>query len=117
MYINKVKVMSYHYPYKNGKESKTLEVESTLDTKRGMMIKKIIPLLDEYEETLEIQAERLEDKKKEVVEEVEETPKSELNKMTKIQLEEFAREFGVELDRREKKETLVKQAYKAQFDG
>ena len=56
-------------------------------------------------------------KKKEVVEEVEETPKSELNKMTKIQLEEFAREFGVELDRREKKETLVKQAYKAQFDG
>ena len=55
-------------------------------------------------------------KKKEVVEEVEETPKSELNKMTKIQLEEFAREFGVELDRREKKETLVKQAYKAQFD-
>ena len=42
-------------------------------------------------------------KKKEVVEEVEETPKSELNKMTKIQLEEFAREFGVELDRREKK--------------
>ena len=56
-------------------------------------------------------------KKKEVVEEVEETPKSELNKMPKIQLEEFAREFGVELDRREKKETLVKQAYKAQFDG
>ena len=56
-------------------------------------------------------------KKKEVVEEVEETPKSELNKMTKIQLEEFGREFGVELDRREKKETLVKQAYKAQFDG
>ena len=53
MYINKVKVMSYHYPYKNGKEGKTLEVESTLDTKRGMMIKKIIPLLEEYEETLE----------------------------------------------------------------
>ena len=56
-------------------------------------------------------------KKKEVVEEVEETPKSELNQMTKIQLEDFAREFGVELDRREKKEALVKQAYKAQFDG
>ena len=56
-------------------------------------------------------------KKKEVVEEVEETSKAELNQMTKIQLEAFAREFGVELDRREKKETLVKQAYKAQFDG
>ena len=45
MYINNLKVTSYHYPYKNGKEGKTLEVESTLDTKRGMMIKKIIPLL------------------------------------------------------------------------
>ena len=56
-------------------------------------------------------------KKKEVVEEVEETSKAELNQMTKIQLEDFAREFGVELDRREKKETLVKQAYKAQFDS
>jgi hypothetical protein len=53
MYINNLKVISYHYPWKNGKEGKTLEVESTLDTKRGMMIKKIIPLLDEYEETLE----------------------------------------------------------------
>ena len=53
MYINNLKVTSYHYPYINGKEGKTLEVESTLDTKRGMMIKKIIPLLEEYEETLE----------------------------------------------------------------
>ena len=53
MYINNLKVISYHYPWKNGKEGKILEVESTLDTKRGMMIKKIIPLLEEYEETLE----------------------------------------------------------------
>jgi len=53
MYINNLKVTSYNYPWKNGKEGKTLEVESTLDTKRGMMIKKIIPLLEEYEETLE----------------------------------------------------------------
>jgi transposase len=56
-------------------------------------------------------------KKKEVVEEVEETSKTDLNQMTKLQLEEFAREFGVELDRREKKASLVKDAYKAQFDG
>jgi transposase len=56
-------------------------------------------------------------KKKEVVEEVEETSKADLNQMTKLQLEEFAREFGVELDRREKKASLVKDAYKAQFDG
>jgi len=55
-------------------------------------------------------------KKKEIVEEVEETTKAELNQMTKLKLEEFAREFGVELDRREKKSALVKQAYKAQFD-
>tara|TARA_R100001086_G_scaffold230502_1_gene150819 strand:- start:292 stop:504 length:213 start_codon:yes stop_codon:yes gene_type:complete len=53
MYINKVKVMSYHYPYKNGKESKTLELESKFETDRGLMIKKLIPLLDEYEDTLE----------------------------------------------------------------
>ena len=56
-------------------------------------------------------------KKKEVVEEVEEPSKATLNEMTKLQLEEFAREFGVELDRREKKASLVKDAYKAQFDG
>jgi len=53
MYIDKVKVMSYHYPYKNGKESKTLELESKFETDRGLMIKKLIPLLDEYEDTLE----------------------------------------------------------------
>ena len=53
MYINKVKVMSYHYPYKNGKESKTLELESKFETDRGLVIKKLIPLLDEYEDTLE----------------------------------------------------------------
>ena len=53
MYINKVKVMSYHYPYKNGKESKTLELESKFETDRRLMIKKLIPLLDEYEDTLE----------------------------------------------------------------
>ena len=60
---------------------------------------------------------KAEPKKKEVVEEVEETSKADLNQMTKLQLEEFAREFGVELDRREKKASLVKDAYKAQFDG
>jgi len=56
-------------------------------------------------------------KKQEVVEETEVASKSDLNKMTKLELESFAREFGVELDRREKKNTLVKEAYEAQFDG
>ena len=49
--------------------------------------------------------------------EEEATSKADLKGMTKVQLEDFARDFGVELDRREKKESLVKQAYKAQFDG
>ncbi len=56
-------------------------------------------------------------KKQELPEETEAVSKSDLNKMTKLELESFAREFGVELDRREKKATLVKEAYKAQFDG
>ena len=51
-----------------------------------------------------------------LVEEVNPTSKTDLRMMTKIQLEDFAREFGVELDRRERKDALVKQAYKAQFD-
>ena len=54
---------------------------------------------------------------KPVVEDPVETTLNELSKMTKLQLEEFAREFGVELDRREKKNELVNQAYEARFDG
>jgi len=54
---------------------------------------------------------------KPVVEDPVETTLDELSRMTKLQLEEFAREFGVELDRREKKNELVNQAYEAQFDG
>jgi len=53
VYINNLKVIGYHYPFKNGKESKTLEVESTMNSKRGMMMKKIMPLLEEFEETFE----------------------------------------------------------------
>jgi|TARA_A100001011_G_scaffold196976_1_gene205250 hypothetical protein len=53
MYINKVKVMSYHYPYRNGKELKQLELESKFESDRGLMIKKLLPLLEEYEDTLE----------------------------------------------------------------
>ena len=41
MYIKKVKVMSYHYPYRNGKELKQLELESKFETDRGLMIKKL----------------------------------------------------------------------------
>ena len=45
MYINKVKVMSYHYPYRNGKELKQLELESKFESDRGLMIKKLFLLL------------------------------------------------------------------------
>ena len=45
--------MSYHYPYRNGKELKQLELESKFESDRGLMIKKLLPLLEEYEDTLE----------------------------------------------------------------
>tara|TARA_R100000697_G_scaffold14317_1_gene20620 strand:+ start:137 stop:466 length:330 start_codon:yes stop_codon:yes gene_type:complete len=50
-------------------------------------------------------------------EDIVETTLDELGRMTKAQIEEFAREFGVELDRRQKKTDLVNQAYECQFDG
>ena len=56
-------------------------------------------------------------KKKEEVEEVEETSKAEMNQMKKIQLEELDREIGVEIERREKKETIEKKEYKDKYDG
>ena len=34
---------------------------------------------------------------------------SQINRMTKLQLEELGREFGIELDRRKKKATLVEE--------
>ena len=48
------------------------------------------------------------------------TPKSnqvDLNKLTKIQLEAKGREIGIELDRRLKKDKLIKQVQKAIKNG
>ena len=53
MYINKAVVNSYDYPWNKGKQSKTLELENTLKVDRGMMIKKLLPLIEEFEDTLE----------------------------------------------------------------
>tara|TARA_B100000959_G_C14557742_1_gene450385 strand:- start:29 stop:322 length:294 start_codon:yes stop_codon:yes gene_type:complete len=53
MYINKAVVNSYDYPYNKGKQSKTLELENTLKVDRGVMIKKLLPLIEEFEDTLE----------------------------------------------------------------
>ena len=39
--------------------------------------------------------------------------KASLGKLTKVQLEEKGREFGVELDRRKKKDVLVAEVLKA----
>jgi len=40
-----------------------------------------------------------------------------LKKMSKRQLEEHARKYGVELDRRENKEKLIKETVRAQIKG
>ena len=39
--------------------------------------------------------------------------KKELSKMTKLKLEEIGRVYGIELDRREKKDKLINQLWKA----
>ena len=39
--------------------------------------------------------------------------KASLNKLTKAQLEEKGREFGIEVDRRKKKDTIVAEVLKA----
>ena len=53
MYINKAVVNSYDYPWSKGKQGKTLELENSLKVDRGMMIKKLLPLLEEFEETMD----------------------------------------------------------------
>ena len=48
-----------------------------------------------------------------VVEEVKGVTKQELMKLSKIELEELGREYGIELDRRQTKETLISQLVEA----
>jgi|TARA_B100001057_G_scaffold109295_1_gene107196 hypothetical protein len=52
-------------------------------------------------------------KKEAPVVEAAKVTKASLGKLTKVQLEEKGREFGVELDRRKKKDVLVAEVLKA----
>ena len=52
MYIDELDVVSLAYPYKDGKQSKKLEVESHVNSKKGSQLKSLIPLLEEYSESL-----------------------------------------------------------------
>ena len=52
MYIDKAVVNSYDYPWNKGKQSKTLQLENSLKVEK-IRLKKLLPLLDEFEETME----------------------------------------------------------------
>ena len=77
----------------------------------------VFDLMSQEEAKAKLKSMGVKPAKEEPAVEEEATSKADLKNMTKIELEDFARDFGIELDRREKKDTLVKQAYKAQFDG
>ena len=52
MYIDEIDVVSLTYPYKDGKQSKKLEVESRIHSHKGNQLKSLIPFLEEYSESL-----------------------------------------------------------------
>ena len=52
MYIDKAVVNSYIYPWNRGKQGKTLELENSLKVEK-IRLKKLLPLLEEFEETME----------------------------------------------------------------
>ena len=52
MYIDKAVVNSYIYPWNRGKQGKTLQLENSLKVER-IRLKKLLPLLEEFEETME----------------------------------------------------------------
>ena len=52
MYIDKAVVNSYDYPWNKGKQGKTLQLENSLKIEK-IRLKKLLPLLEEFEETME----------------------------------------------------------------
>ena len=52
MYIDKAVVNSYIYPWNKGKQGKTLQLENSLKVEK-IRLKKLLPLLEEFEETME----------------------------------------------------------------
>ena len=52
MYVSKTKIEHYTYPWKNGKRGSNLKLESTLNINEANSLKKLLPLIDEFEETI-----------------------------------------------------------------
>jgi len=74
---------------------------------------KIDPVITEVKKNLPIPAGKIKKVVKEVEVKTEKVTKASLSKLTKIKLEEFAlATYGVDIDRRKKKEDLVKEVLK-----
>lgn len=51
MYFDEVDMVTLNYPYRDGKKQKKLEVENHFNS-NGMSLKKLIPLLESYNDSL-----------------------------------------------------------------
>ena len=80
-------------------------------TKNGVgYAPKIEPVITEVKKDLPIPAGKIKKIVKEVEVKTEKVTKASLSKLTKVKLEEFAKaNYGVDIDRRLKKDTLVKE--------
>ena len=83
-------------------------------TKNGVgYAPKIEPVITEVKKDLPIPAGKIKKIVKEVKVKTEKVTKASLSKLTKVKLEEFAlATYGVDIDRRKKKEDLVKEVLK-----
>jgi hypothetical protein len=52
MYLDEVDIVTLNHPYKDGSKQKKLEVENHFNS-QGMTLKKLLPLLESYNESLE----------------------------------------------------------------
>ena len=52
MYISKTKVEHYTYPWKNGKRGSNLKLENTLNINEANNLKRLLPVIDEFEDTV-----------------------------------------------------------------
>jgi chromosome segregation ATPase len=69
---------------------------------------KVENVVDQVEDAIEDIQEKIEEVKQDVKEKIDEIPtKDELKKLTKAKLEDFARELGIELDKRKTKDNMI----------
>ena len=52
MYVSKTKVEHYTYPWKNGKRGTTLHLENKLDINEANNLKRLLPVIEEFEDTV-----------------------------------------------------------------